>query len=235
MKACLSDATALLAVMALLSACGSSAPDSGSPPSPSPANPGTTTGSVTSVTGTVQGWSGGIVPVSLYTDPLHPSTGTLLADGTLQASGAFSLTLPSADTVSPSLQPLTAQKLSNAPGECSGNAAVSDGTARSFLFGGLNLNHSNTLVNLISNGTSSSDQSVFTLNLWVYADRAVTVSGSQTCTYDGQTFPAQFSGVSLQSGWNVLTRQLTFTQSKGGFSTVISRSTAPLQLWSTNH
>lgn len=145
-------------------------------------------------------WTGGAGHVTL--NILDAASKTLELDRTaLGADGQFSFaSLPTPETSD--LHKITAE------GEgCTNTFVVSDPAALNATAALFALAKTNVRFDLVAydqTGTSAATTRTGTL---IYADRAVTVKGSQTCTMAGKTFVADFN-LALLKGWNMTTTTL---------------------------
>lgn len=140
-------------------------------------------------------WTGGAGHVTL--NILDAASKTLELDRTaLGADGQFSFaSLPTPQTSD--LRKITAE------GEgCTNTFVVSDPAALNATAALFALAKTNVRFDLVAY-----DNAATRTGTLIYADRAVTVKGSQTCTIEGKTFVADFN-LALLKGWNMTTTTL---------------------------
>ncbi len=214
---------------ALLAACGGGGGNTTT--GPAPVLP--VAAPITTVNGTVSGWTGGASTVELLSQPTAKSaTNPALASATLNANGTFALTLPSLATITPYLSTAATGSDSTVSGStaCNGTRTNSDPSALGYSFGSLSAGN-----NPVISGTSSISTSVdtntttatFNGRQWVYSTKPTTFSGSVVCTDapSGFTFTTSYN-VALTQGWNVLAVAGTSIFSADGKSTITTFSYA---------
>ena len=167
---------------ALLAACGGGGTAT---VNPAPAAP------ITTVNGTVQGWTGGASTVELLAlSTAKSATNPALASATLNANGTFALTLPSLATITPYLS------AAGTPGDgvtsggtgCSGALTISDPTVQGYGFSTLSAGNTTfwtyNFATTPATATTSAT-ATFSERLWLYLAKPTTLGGSTICTQIG--------------------------------------------------
>ncbi len=151
--------------------------------------------------------------------------GTVLATGTVNADGTFSVTLPAAIADS-DLAPIPeAQKLEGNPG-CTSELKISNEKALigtiAFVLGG-NLDGLPVTANSIQSVTNpdKSGEITLTQSILVYSSASTKFSGNQTCQTEGSaTIATDSINADLKKGFNVLKSVRAFKFSSEGMETV---------------
>jgi len=169
----------------------------------------------TTVSGTIAGYSGGAASIDLKAN-------STIATGSVNTSGAFTVTLPAASTLTPYLSTLSENDLYTATNQtCTGSLTNSNSAARVFGFDTLHIGSTDytTIQVAYSDTTLTATISGY---LWLYTDRAATLSGTKTCTgTDGNGYASTTQvtyTVPLKVGWNLIKEDASATAAATGKS-----------------
>jgi len=164
----------------------------------------------TTVSGTIAGYTGGAASIDLKAN-------STIATGSVNTSGAFTVTLPAASTLTPYLSTINENDLYTATNQtCTGSLTNSNPAAKVFGFDSLSIGSTEyNTVQVVSN------ESTFTTTingyLWLYIDQAATFSGTKTCTgtvANGYTATTKVTYmVPLKVGWNLIKEDASATAS----------------------
>ncbi|WP_425147433.1 hypothetical protein [Deinococcus sp.] len=177
-------------------------------------------GGISSISGTVSGWTSGAGIIELLASPYNDKSATnpALSRGVINADGTFSVALPSAAVVTPYLSAIAGSFSSGS--SCSGGFTSSAAGALGLVTDLLDVRQNGVYTTSIEPYTST-DQSagntvtvVSTSKLWVYVNTPTTLSGQINCTTtsSGITFSVRLNAnAPLNQGWNVLGQSLTTT------------------------
>lgn len=151
-------------------------------------------------------------------------TGTAVAEAPIE-NGTFTLVLPTGAAVEPFLRPFRVGGT-----DCSTQAVLSDPRLRALDASRLAAVENGTVTGILTAFDTLARNGPSTAVVLVYADRAATVKGTDTCPTGTTTF-----NLTLEEGWNVTTftaapnRQGSWANRAGPEATwIFSRGVAPL-------
>lgn len=182
-----------------------------------------TVSTLASVNGTVQGAPGGASTIKLLAIDTLPDSAMnpALASAPISASGAFTLSLPSAAAVTPLLSPISSSDAGvTDDGTCNGRISNSDPTAQAYSFSYLS-------VNGIPFSASTMTSTSVTTKGWIYTTKPTTLSGTLTCaSISGDVTGSVSVNAPLLQGWNVINVSITEAATNdGSLNTTLSAFT----------